>query len=329
MDLLKSIHAVSLILMSLISHANSLPNETVAKLYHTLNNHPTLTMSGRLNHFSAAFLGKPYILGALGEGDAAYFDQAPLYRIDGFDCETYVDTVLALALASNSHDFKQCLNNIRYKNGQVSFFSRNHFTSPEWNQYNQQQGYLKDITNSIIGKNKQPISQLTTTFINKPSWYRHRDISTIRLMSSNPSQQLQRLKKLQQQGSQLPAITATIAYLPLTALFDNQGQANQSVFNQIPNAAIIEIVRPNWDLRKEIGTHLNVSHLGFAFRHHGVLMFREASSTYKKVIDVPLIDYLKQALPSPTIKGINVQIIVPKTPLGKGCRVINHLKSSL
>lgn len=281
-------------------------------------------MSDRLNLLSAAFLGKPYILGALGEGDKAMYDQNPLYRMDGFDCETYVDTVLALALASNSRDFKQCLNNIRYKNGRVDFFSRNHFTSPEWNQHNQQQGYLKDITTSIVGKNKQSVSQLAIAFIDKPNWYRHRDINSIRLTTPNTSLQLQRLNSLQQEGSQLAGVTASIAYLPLTVLFDKKGHANQTLFDQIPNAAIIEIVRPNWDLQKEIGTNLNVSHLGFAFRHHGVLIFREASSNDMKVVDVSLIDYLKQALSSPTIKGINVQIIVPKAPLGKGCRAITH-----
>ena len=80
-------------------------------------------------------------------------------------------------------------------------------------------------------------------------------------------------------------------------------------FQQIPNAAIIEIVRPNWDLTKEIGTHLNVSHIGFAIWKNKTLYFRQASSIHHQVIDTPLTSYLYDALKnSETIKGINIQI---------------------
>ena len=105
---------------------------------------------------------------------------------------------------------------------------------------------------------------------------------------------------------------STIPYIPLSVLFDNAGQANMHLFKQIPNAGIIEIVRPNWDLTKQIGTHLNVSHLGFAIWINNVIFFREASSEHHQIIDVPLIDYLRAAQKSPTIKGINIQIALPQ-----------------
>ncbi len=37
---------------------------------------------------SEEFLGKPYILGALGEGPKARYDQFPAYRVECFDCVT-------------------------------------------------------------------------------------------------------------------------------------------------------------------------------------------------------------------------------------------------
>nr|WP_277619301.1 N-acetylmuramoyl-L-alanine amidase-like domain-containing protein [Legionella norrlandica] len=89
----------------------------------------------------------------------------------------------------------------------------------------------------------------------------------------------------------------------------------------MPNGAIIEIVRPNWDLRKEIGTALNISHLGFAIWINDKLYFRQASSQYGKVIDVPLIDYLDKARSSPTIKGINIQVVLPTKPTSNGCKL--------
>ncbi len=81
------------------------------------------------------------------------------------------------------------------------------------------------------------------------------------------------------------------------------------LFKQIPNGAIIEIVRPNWDLTKQIGTHLNISHLGFAFWQQGNLIFRHASSEARQVTETPFIHYLKKAKKSPTIKGINIQVL--------------------
>ena len=91
------------------------------------------------------------------------------------------------------------------------------------------------------------------------------------------------------------------------------------LFKQIPDGAIIEIVRPNWDLTQTIGTHLDISHIGFVFWKHQALYFRQASSIYKKVVDVPFVDYLSQALKSSTIKGINIQMITTKTTLKEKC----------
>ncbi len=102
-------------------------------------------------------------------------------------------------------------------------------------------------------------------------------------------------------------------YLPLRRLFKADGQPNIYLFKQIPSGSVIEIIRPDWDLHSQIGTRMNVSHLGLAVRTSKGLMFREASSLDtigKTVIDVPLTNYLKGYLHSPTVKGINVQKII-------------------
>lgn len=295
--------------------------KTIEKLYHKLASNPKSDMAARLNFFSASFLDKPYLLGALGEGADARFDQSPLYRNDAFDCETYVDTVVALALADNRHDFLNCINKIRYLNGQVSFVNRNHFTALDWNQNNQQQGFVKDITATITNKHNQPVMKMATAIINKPSWYKHLSPERIQLFPANKAEQEIRLPELRKAGSNLIISKEKIPYLPFTALFNKQGNPDKHLFSQIPEASIIEIVRPNWNLEKAIGTNLNVSHLGFAFWINGKLMFREASSTEGKVVDVSLIDYLGKLRSSPTIKGINVQIVVPQKPLARGCMV--------
>lgn len=109
-------------------------------------------------------------------------------------------------------------------------------------------------------------------------------------------------------------------------MFDKHGDPNHYLFAQIPDGAIIEIIRPNWGLTKEMGTHLNVSHLGFAFWKNDQLIFRHASATDGQVVDVPLISYLKAALNSPTIKGINVQVVATEQLKPSFCKInpVNH-----
>ena len=287
-------------------------DKTINQLYHSLNGMPKADLSTRITIISAQFLGKPYLLGALGEGMRGEIDQFPLYRTDAFDCETLVDTVLALAFGNDTHQFKRCINQIRYSDGHVSFINRNHFTSLDWNKNNQAKGFVKDITTTILNKQKHPIARYAHALIDKPAWYSHFSAHHIRINGANAAEQEKHLQSLKQRGRQLPIKMSTIPYIPLSVLFDNAGQANMHLFKQIPNAGIIEIVRPNWDLTKQIGTHLNVSHLGFAIWINNVIFFREASSEHHQIIDVPLIDYLRAAQKSPTIKGINIQIALPQ-----------------
>lgn len=286
-------------------------NIIIEKLYHSINNKPNKSIASRIDWFSSQFKGVHYILGSLGEGNKGQYDQYPLYRMDGFDCDTYVNTILALALSNSLSSFQDCINKLRYKNGQVAYTSRNHFTSIDWNKNNQIQGVLQDITNKIKDKDKKPVAKYAIAEINKPNWYAHKTISSIRLYSASPQAQTDRLSELKTKGNKLEVTQSKIAYLPFSALFINK-KPNYYLFDQIPNASVIEIVRPNWNLRKEIGTALNVSHLGFAIWKQHTLYFRQASSQLGKVADVPLIDYLAEATKSPTIKGINIQVILPQ-----------------
>lgn len=290
-------------------------DSSINALYHTLNTKPINSMSKRIDWFSKHFIGSIYELGSLGEGPKARYDQYPRYRVDAFDCDTYVNTVLSLALANSLDSFQKGLKLLRYKNGHGTYIHRNHFTSVDWNENNQKQGILKDITLDIKDEHHHAPALISSTLINKPGWYAHKKTATIRLMNDSSDASLKLLKALKKQGAQLEIIRAKLPYLPLDVLFGPQNKPNLYLFSQIPDGAVIEIIRPNWDLRKQIGTSLDVSHLGFAVRINNQLFFREASSQYGKIVDVPLIHYLQEAKNSPTIKGINVQIVVPKKPI--------------
>ncbi|CAM2924057.1 N-acetylmuramoyl-L-alanine amidase-like domain-containing protein [Legionella worsleiensis] len=299
---------------------------SIRELYHSLESIPNASITERIDWISEHFKGTPYILGSLGEGPNARYDQFPRYRVDGFDCDTYVNTVLALAVANSLETFKQCLQYTRYNDGKIAYINRNHFTSIDWNRNNQNRGLIKDITLSIKNKLNQPVALYTKTMIDKPGWYAHKTKDTIRWVHENKSEQAKCLSELQKKGHKLKATLSVVPYIPLNVLFTKDGTPDRDLFNQIPSGSIVEIVRINWNIRHLIGTSLNISHLGFAIRKNDQLYFRQASSQHGKVVDVPLIDYLNAAQKSPTIKGINIQVLIPKKPITHFCK---NFKSDL
>ena len=70
----------------------------------------------RLEAFSAAFIGTPFLAMPLGEGPRGKYDQGPLYRFDAFDCTTLVETVVALSLSHEAKQFPEWMRRIRYRN---------------------------------------------------------------------------------------------------------------------------------------------------------------------------------------------------------------------
>jgi len=315
-----SIFAFILSSTSTFANPVSTTDDIIEKLYHSLPSKPSLTMVKRLDYFSQSWLGYPYELTSLGEGEPSKYDEKPRDYLLGFDCETFVDAVLAGALAENSHYFRQCLDKIRYQDGTVDFVHRNHFTSIDWNKNNEQQGFIEDITRTILNAEHQPVAIQSKTIIDKKSWYQKLSIQHIRLNHATSEEKQKRLDSLHHAGDHFSKQISVLDYIPLDILFNNDNQPNLSLFKQIPDGAIIEIVRPNWDLTALIGTQLDIPHLGFAIWKRDVLIFRQASSKEMRVIDVPLIDYLLEAKKtSPTTKGIHLLKIVPKEPLTQGC----------
>lgn len=275
----------------------------IVKLYKKMPN--ALSLGQRVRWFSQQFLGTPYRLGALGEGPAGEFDQDPLYRVDGFDCVTFVSTVLALAEATDLASFRTILRYVRYRDGLIRFRNRNHFMSVDWNPENTRNGFIHDIAHRILDKTGKPIARVATTIINKPSWYRQQQLPAIHLTHPKAQQAERQLARLHVQAKQVQQEFAVLSYLPLATLFP-KGRADEFYFNQLPDVGILEIVRPDWQLRDKIGTNLHVSHLGFVLRYANGLWFRHASSEQHRVVNVLLKDYLRHYLRSPTVQGIAV-----------------------
>lgn len=260
-------------------------------------------ISSRLDLASKLFMKSPYAPeGPLGEGEKGRFDQDPLYRFDTFDCTTYIETVISLALAHSPNDFTSIMRNIRYEDGEIDYFRRNHFPSLQWIPRNVENGLLAEINHTIV-----PSHQIksVTSYINFPNWLRAHKIEKIKIPYADHFERLQRLKELQLMADHFSIQEANIEYIPIELLVNKS-----ELLNKIPNGSIINFVRPNWDLTAAIGTHLNVSHQGFIFYKNGIPMLRHATPTdTKNVTEINLLEYLKKFVGHSTLKGVHFMSI--------------------
>jgi hypothetical protein len=251
---------------------------------------------------SEVLLGNPYVLGALGEGEEGEFDQDPLYRIDAFDCTSFVETVLALSGATSEEEFLERMNQIRYSDGVIDYVHRNHFTSLDWLPHLIEQGFVKDITSTIVAPEDV---RLAVTVIDKKSWYELKRGSDLRIYSEQlgPLETKEKTEEFQLLGSDILPEQATIPYIPFEKVV---GQGDFGPLSKIPTGTILSIVRPNWNIKAKAGTNINVSHQGIVIQKEDGAYFRHASYTQKEVVEVPLEEYLKTYLGSSSAKGINL-----------------------
>jgi hypothetical protein len=99
--------------------------------------------SDRIDVFSGHFLGSSYKPNPLiGSADTAEVFTASL---DGFDCVTYIEAILALARASNVDDFVEWLRKIRYEQGRIQWERRNHYMTV-WLRNNIREGIIRPIS---------------------------------------------------------------------------------------------------------------------------------------------------------------------------------------
>ena len=101
------------------------------------------TIGERLNFITAQFIGKPYSINPLIGSDTEPEVFTATY--DGFDCVTYLETCLALVWAQKADEVNDLLREIRYRNGNVKWEDRLHYTT-DWSKYHVKRGVLTDIT---------------------------------------------------------------------------------------------------------------------------------------------------------------------------------------
>src|SRR5260370_28594930 len=101
----------------------------------------------RIDVLSRRFLGQPYIPNPLiGSADTVESFTA---SFDGFDCVTSIETIVALARASNVDDFIEWLRKLRYARGRIQWERRNHYMTT-WIRNNVRAGILRAVSMASV-----------------------------------------------------------------------------------------------------------------------------------------------------------------------------------
>jgi hypothetical protein len=106
----------------------------------------------RIDILSRQFLGqiyKPYPL--IGSVDTPEVFTASL---NGFDCVTYIETILALSRSSTVADFVEWLRKIRYEEGRIQWDRRNHYMTA-WIRNNERGGIIHPVGNGVPAVTKE------------------------------------------------------------------------------------------------------------------------------------------------------------------------------
>ncbi len=108
----------------------------------------------RMDILSRRFLGHPYKVNPLiGSAEAAEVFTASL---DGFDCVTYIETVLALARATNVDDFSKWLRKIRYERGRIQWRWRNHYMT-QWIRNNVRERLIRPVLTPAVPMGRERV----------------------------------------------------------------------------------------------------------------------------------------------------------------------------
>lgn len=228
----------------------------------------------RIAFWSAALYKNPALLSVLAPGPKIP-DTSPLFP-NGYNCTTYVETVGALARSESGADLADKLISIRYRKGEISYMTRNHFPEADWIPNNERAGNLEDITKDVA-KESGVVAKYAHKDIDKVTWFRQQDnVNASRAIASMSDE----------------TVPVDLAYVPLTSV--------KSVVGHVPQGTVINVVR--MDMKRK---PVLITHQGFLIWKNNVPYLRHASS-FKEIKEVPLTQYLEglKKMPWPVL-GLN------------------------
>lgn len=216
-------------------------------------------LAERLERVTRPIVGRPYLLSPLGEGEG--IDPDPRFRLDAFDCTTFVETAVALATTADERAAARRLDQIRYR-GEPSFAQRRHLMASQWIPDLVQGGTLTDITRELGGAETKTMRLVMT----RERWERRRIA-----------------KKLALDPADVPIGTFELPYIPADRL--EQWAA------RVPPGTIINVLRVDVPWSPVVVTHQGLVITKPGSRTRWV---RHASPVLKRVIDEPLVSMMRR-----------------------------------
>jgi hypothetical protein len=234
----------------------------------------------KLEKLTKSLVLAPYVRSPLGEGEG--IDADPRFRLDAFDCTTFVETAMALGRSSAPDRAAELLDQIRYS-GAPSFETRRHLIEAQWIPDLVRAGWVTDITHDLGGNRVEEM----TIEIDRESWKSRRVAKGLDLREHVPYGRWR------------------LPFIPIEDLA--AGKVD------LPAGTIINVVRAwvPW-------SPTMISHQGLVLDppRGGARFVRHASPVAKKVIDEPLSRMMQRYLHPRKPKkwkviGINVLRVTP------------------
>ena len=303
-------------------------------------------LAALIDKFSSPLLGRPYANGPLGEGEGK--DADPLYRLDVFDCTTFIETILANALCARAGErmptcLEEKMRRIRYAGGKIGFDSRNHVPELDWLPNNVEEGFLKDVTGSLFpGLTRKAKVTMDRTFwlasqrpdppgakAEESGKAAIRDISyipTASFFAAPPfaPEALAALEKTQMAASAelekklesaaSPAAKEELTIEKFRVEMDYLKQILLPIearLNAIPNGSVLNLVRGNISDEKKAKLTPLIIHQGLILQKADGAYIRHAAPNIGHVSEQKLVDYLIRYVKSPKARGITVYKVLP------------------
>jgi hypothetical protein len=229
-------------------------------------------------------IGRPYVAYTLDHTD----DETLVVDLRRFDCQTFVESTLALALAEHDpathHDtarldiaFRRNLTRLRYRHGRIDgYASRLHYLS-DWFRDNEQKGILRDVTQDVGGVQvSKSLSYMTQSPAKYPQLSDRMVLRQVAMVEQSLSRQV-------------------FWFIPKGSLRVVEDQLREG------DVVMLTAARPGLDAR----------HVGFVVRQNGRAHLLHASSDLGQVTltTQPLADYV---MSHKRMSGIRVARLVQR-----------------
>lgn len=239
------------------------------------------------------FLGTPYVLSPLGEGEG--HDPDPLLRYDAADCVTMVEESMALALTPDDARVLETLNRIRYE-AEPSFDGRLHVMEAQWLPVNLSRGLLEDVTR-LYGK---AATKRVSKRITEATW--------------------------QEKGGKGLGLSPAAQVKGEFFIDLVPSEQAPAVLSVAPAGLIVVVVRAD---RPRLVSR--ITHVGVLVQKPSGPFLRHASRSFKKVVDEPVEKYLKRNLEfgAWTVEGVSLYRVRTPGWLDAGVPLVTEVDAGL